>query len=316
MNKKAHSIIRIFLILILLGSGNCRLLRGDRQKFADGASHESLNLNGISRTYWFHAPKKPIGENQKLPLVLVLHGRLGNGKNIMEDSKFNEVSDKEGFFVAYPDGYSRSWADGRGATPADRNKIDDVEFIEKLIGHLSELFPIAQDKIFIVGHSNGGFMTQRMLLEKSKRFRAGVSVSSQISEYVLKNFEPSANVSVAFIAGTDDPTVPYYGGYVRDGGQILSVEESVDRWVGWNSCSKTSKLETRDAKDDQTKLEIYSYDQCKGKTFVRLYKVVGGGHNWPGIERKIPFAGSLGNSTFELNPAEDIWSFFKSTLEP
>ncbi|WP_158586017.1 alpha/beta hydrolase family esterase [Leptospira yasudae] len=313
-NRSIYSKIIIFLIWI--GISDCRLLRGNQMPLKDGSTYENIVINGKTRNYWFHVPKQPIGDRQKLPLILVLHGRLGNGKNILEDSKFNAVSDKEGFFVAYPDGYNRSWADGRGATPADREKIDDVLFLEKLIDHLSELFPIASDRIFIVGHSNGGFMTQRMLIEKSKRFRAGVSVASQISEFVLKNFEPQGNVSVAFINGTDDPTVPYYGGYVRDGGQILGVEDSVNRWLAWNSCSKNPKLETRDAKDDNTKLEIRSYDQCKGKTSVRLYKVIGGGHNWPGIERKIPFIGSLGTPTYELDTAEDIWSFFRSTWEP
>ncbi|AOP32742.1 hypothetical protein A0128_01960 [Leptospira tipperaryensis] len=315
MKHKTNCIFIIFLFFILFVTTQCRLLRNFRSVAQDGSRLEKLNVDGIERTYWIHLPEKKLSTADKLPLVLGLHGRLGNGKNIMEDSKFNLVSDREGFIVVYPDGIDRSWADGRGATPADKQKIDDVRFLEKLIDHISEIYPIAKEKIFIFGHSNGGFMTQRMLIEKTKRFRAGVSVSSQISEFILRNFEPAANVSVAFINGTKDGIVPYYGGYVRDGGEILSVEDSVDRWLQWNSCLKEPEIKKKDDKEDGTSVEIRSYDQCKVKTSVRLYKIIDGGHNWPGVNRKVPFI-KMGTPTYEMDPTEEIWSFFKSKLEP
>ncbi|XDD50550.1 PHB depolymerase family esterase [Leptospira sp. WS92.C1] len=304
-----------FIVTIFLLSSNCGwILRNNLKSFKE-AQLETLDVNEKTRTYLLHVPKAQENHSAKLPLVLVLHGRLGNGEIMMNDSGFNEIADREGFIVVYPNGIQKSWADGRGATPADLEQIDDVQFLEKLIQHLLNLFPIAADRVFIVGHSNGGFMTQRMLVEKSKLFKAGASVSSQLSEFVLRKDQPTEKVSVAFLAGTEDPTVPYYGGYVRDGGEILSVEDSVNRWLQWNSCSKASQTKTRDDKDDATKLEIVSYDTCKEKTSVRLYKIVGGGHNWPGRDRKIPFS-SLGNPTSELNAAEEIWQFFKTKLQP
>lgn len=311
MKIKIYFNFIIFLFFTSHVLTDCRLLRNLKTETKDGSRLEKITVDGIERTYWIHVPEKKNSEAEKIPLVLGLHGRLGSGKNIMEDSKLNRISDREGFIVVYPDGIDRSWADGRGATPADRQKVDDVHFLEKLIDHISESHPIANDKIFIFGHSNGGFMTQRMLIEKTKRFRAGVSVSSQISEFVLRNFEPSANVSVAFINGTKDSTVPYYGGYVRDGGEILSVEDSVNRWLQWNSCPKEPEIKKKDDKEDGTSVEIHSYNRCKGNTSVILYKIIDGGHNWPGINRKVPFI-KMGNPTYELDPAEEIWNFFKS----
>ncbi|MBM9500011.1 prolyl oligopeptidase family serine peptidase [Leptospira sp. 201903071] len=312
---KTHWKFIIFLFFILPILTDCRLLRNLRTETKDGSRLEKITVDGMERTYWIHLPEKKNSATEKLPLVFGLHGRLGSGKNIMEDSKLNRISDREGFIVVYPDGIDRSWADGRGATPADKQKINDVHFLEKLIDHISESHPIAKDKVFIFGHSNGGFMTQRILIERTKLFRAGVSVSSQISEFVLRNFEPSSNISVAFINGTKDFTVPYYGGYVRDGGEILSVEDSVNRWLQWNSCVIQPEIKKKDDMDDGTSVEIYSYNQCKGNTSVRLYKIVDGGHNWPGVNRKVPFI-KMGNPTYELDPAEEIWAFFKSKLEP
>ncbi|RHX91839.1 alpha/beta hydrolase [Leptospira stimsonii] len=314
MKRKTYFISLIFFLSLLSFLTECRLLRYLRTETKDGSRLEKITVDGIERTYWIHLPENKYSGTEKLPLVLGLHGRLGSGRNIMEDSKLNRISDREGFIVVYPDGIDRSWADGRGATPADKQKVDDVHFLEKLIDRISESHPVDKDKIFIFGHSNGGFMTQRMLIEKTKRFRAGVSVSSQISEFILRNFEPSGNVSVAFINGTKDSTVPYYGGYVRDGGEILSVEDSIDRWLQWNSCLKQPEIKKKDEKEDGTSVEIYSYNQCKGKTSVLHYKIVDGGHNWPGVNRKVPFI-KMGTPTYELDPGEEIWTFFKSKLE-
>ena len=46
---------------------------------------------------------------------------------------------------------------------------------------------------------------------------------------------------------------------------------------------------------------------------VRLYKLIGAGHMWPGLSQKIPFI-NLGKETKELNASEEIWNFFKLHL--
>lgn len=311
--RRVLSFILVQILSLFLSSDCGRILKRNSVPIEE-ARRENVTVGDATRTFLIH---NPVDDRNiaKLPLVVILHGRLGNGKIIMEDSGFNSIADREKFIAVYPDGLRRSWADGRGATPSDREKVNDVLFIETLIDHVAEKFSGSKENVFIVGHSNGGFMTQRMLIEKPRRFRAGASVASQISEYVLKNFRPEIPVSVAFFNGTEDPIVPYYGGYVRDGGEILGVEESIRRWLGWNSCKNSAEVKTRDEMNDDTSLEILSYVGCAGGAEVRQYKIVGAGHNWPGKDRKIPFF-TMGKPTRELNTAEEIWSFFKTKLKP
>ena len=51
-------------------------------------------------------------------------------------TEFDAVADVNNLLVAYPDGYDKSWADGRGASPADRHHIDDVGFLVALTSKL------------------------------------------------------------------------------------------------------------------------------------------------------------------------------------
>jgi poly(3-hydroxybutyrate) depolymerase len=53
-------------------------------------------------------------------VVLVLHGGGGDGSGMRRLSGFDAAADRYGFVAVYPDGYRRSWADGCGASAADR----------------------------------------------------------------------------------------------------------------------------------------------------------------------------------------------------
>lgn len=308
MKFRFKSILAIILISII----TCRFTQKKNTIVRDSIL-ENILIDGIKREYFIYMPKNRSQTDEKIPLILMLHGRFGTAKLMMEGYNMNAIADREGFAIAYPDGFSRSWADGRGGTPADKNNINDVKFIESVIQSVTARYPINSERIFITGHSNGGFMTQRMLIEKTNLFKAGLSVTAHISKTILQNSKPQKPISVAFISGTEDPLVPYEGGYVVDGEEVLGAEDSVRRWVEWNGCNPQAEVKKVNEKRDETELEIYSYGNCKENVSVRLYKIIGAGHMWPGIVQQIPFI-NLGRSTEELNTSEEVWIFFRSQL--
>ena len=299
-------------VICLTSFIHCRIMQRINSIPKDGIL-ETILIDGIERKYIVYLPKTKILAEEKIPLLLMLHGRFGTAKLMMEGYNMNAIADRERFAILYPEGFNRSWADGRGGTPADKNNINDVKFIESVIQRVAANYPIDQNHIFITGHSNGGFMTQRMLIEKTNLFKAGISVTAHISKNVLMNSTPSNPISVAFISGTEDPLVPYEGGYVVDGEEVLGAEDSTRRWIEWNQCSKQPIVEKINRQRDETSLEIYSYQECKENVRVRLYKLIGAGHMWPGLSQKIPFI-NLGKETKELNASEEIWNFFKLHL--
>ena len=66
-----------------------------------------------TRTYLFHVPPGLDPAKKPWPLVIALHGRLGDGASQEHLTGLTKLSDSEGFLVVYPDGVDRSWNDGR-----------------------------------------------------------------------------------------------------------------------------------------------------------------------------------------------------------
>ena len=58
------------------------------------------------------------------PLLVVLHGSGGSGAEMAAVSGFDTLASRDGFVVAFPDDVARTWADGRGATPAECTGAD------------------------------------------------------------------------------------------------------------------------------------------------------------------------------------------------
>lgn len=299
--------------ILFLSLNQCGAVQKYRASKLPNLHSMQIEHNGKNRTYHVYSPSK-MNSNMYQALVLVLHGRFGSGIQVMYQTEFNKIADDSYLLIIYPDGYGKSWADGRGGTPADLGGIDDVAFLEKLLQIETRRYKLDPNKVFIMGHSNGGFMTQRMLLERTELFRAGASVVSQISVNLAKKYKPQRPINVLFLNGTEDPLVPYYGGYVSDLGEILSVNESFHKWVEWNGCKNQIQLETFDRDPlDKTKITIMKSESCSNNTKVLSYSIMGGGHNYPGKQDNIPFV-KLGEPTFEIDATKIIWDFFKSTL--
>src|SRR6201996_4933684 len=98
----------------------------------------TFRSGGTDRAYTLHVPPgDPVG------LVLSLHGGGGTGTGQQGLTDFDTVADTHNLLVVYPDGYDKSWADGRGASPADRHHVDDVSFLAGLAAKLQNDYNIA-----------------------------------------------------------------------------------------------------------------------------------------------------------------------------
>lgn len=116
--------------------------------------------------------------NERLPLVLVLHGGGGNAAYAERMTGFTDKARKEGFIVVYPEGTGRqegqllTWNAGHCCGYAMANRVNDVAFIDALIEKLIEDYVVDPRRIYATGMSNGGMMTHRLGIELSNRFAA------------------------------------------------------------------------------------------------------------------------------------------------
>lgn len=271
-------------ICLVFGSLHCRLLREKSPSFW---IEKELIVSGETRSYTIIPPESWDGRPK--PTLIALHGGFGTGKHMAKNNKLVETFQPMGYTCIFPNGVARSWADGRGATSADGRGIDDVTFIIRLVEELTKAGYSDPTRIHLVGHSNGGFMAQRLALEQPKLWKSVTSVSSFVSVSLAKQRKQGPPVSMAIFAGVLDPLVPFSGGYVSGGGEILSAFDSLYIWRDRNECTSEPSVMKRNLSDKNQSIEMYSFAKCKENTNVRLYKMNGIGHKWPGSSTWIPF---------------------------
>src|SRR5262249_61920041 len=98
------------------------------------------------------------------PVVIDLHGRLGAATDEPPLTLSTAKADAEGFVVVYPQawGSPTSWNAGGCCDPAASNNIDDVGFIRALIDELDAKLCVDDRRVYAMGMSNGGYLSQRL----------------------------------------------------------------------------------------------------------------------------------------------------------
>ena len=280
-----------------------------------GPNFQSLGLTyqGRKRYFLLYTPPsyKP---NIPIPVVIGFHGGTTTNVRFARTTNFHKLADDKGFLVVYPNGVDKNWNDGRGTVNQD---IDDVGFVTSLIEELKRLRNVDARRIYVTGISNGAFMVQRLACERSDRIAAFSSIAGTMPTPLRASCNPSKPVSIMMINSPDDPFVPWEGGEAKrgKGGSLVSVLGTVDFWRQRDGC-RASNEETlpESAPGDNTKISVRRYNNCRGNTAVVFYKIVGGGHTWPGgVDQP---AWLVGRTSQELNATKVSWDFFQNHTLP
>ena len=280
-----------------------------------------LTFDGLDRSFELFVPEN-YSPNQTYPLVLILHGGGGRAKGLVRNTRarFNTLANRDEFIAVYPNGFEKSWNDGARdtVTPARKLNIDDVGFINALIIKLEKQLSVKPQQIYACGISNGGFMVQRLAYELSNKIKGIGVVAANLSEVQSQNSFPKHPVPAIFINGTDDPLVPYKGGYVtvfrQKRGKILSVNQTIETWKKIDGCTeKISKTPFSDInkRDNCTAVKTVWENPKNNKLQIVAIKVEGGGHTWPGTNQYLP-RNIVGNTNRDFNGCDEIWNFFQS----
>jgi len=289
--------------------------------FAAGESGY-LIFQGKKREYIVHFPAN---YTKQVPpaLVIILHGGTGNAERMERATKYDQLADDKGFIACYPEAYGGNWNDGREfiQSKASRQNIDDVGFISALIYKLEMQYDLDPGKIYVTGVSNGGTMTYRLACELSDKIAAAAAVIANVPEEVYNKCRPSNKVPIIIMNGTDDPLMPYNGGYVTVGkrtrGKVKSTEDTVNLWVQNNNCDPAAPDKEKIHKDinDEVNTEKITYkSKDNDGAEVVFYKINNGGHTWPGGPQYLPVM-IIGKTSKDVIMEEEIWSFFESHIK-
>ena len=253
----------------------------------------SMESGGVTRTYRLYAPPK-LEANRRLPLVFVLHGAGGSGAKLPDVTHFNEVADKHGFLVVYPEGFEKHWNDLRGIPEwsAQTGNIDDVGFFSALIDRLVAKNRVDPKRVYVTGISNGGLMSHRLGCELSAKVAAIAPVVRTFTVKLAERCKPSRPVPALMFFGTADKLVPFEGGEQKIASisvPVLSARQTADKWAALDGCAPKPAVESTASRPGRRLF----FSSCRQGSEVIAYLLEGAGHNWP------PGA------------AETIWSFFE-----
>lgn len=316
-NPKVIKPILVSLLSIVLVAG-CSASHAEERSLkvtqsSIGEDSGQLNDQGRLRTYYLYTPKS-YNPDRPMPLVLVFHGSNGTGHSIADVTRFNDLAEKKGFIVVYPDGINHNWRIRRGDFSL---KEDDVSFVWALIEHLKQVRNIDSHRIYATGFSKGAILTQDLACELPNQIAAFASVAGALPVPVKPKCQPQAPVSMLMINGTNDQSVHYEGDPKDKKGALVSIPETVDFWRSQDQC--TSPAQAQQLPDpnprDRFKVNISSYSGCRGGSEVTLMSVVDGGHMWPGGASQDESIKQF-NANLGLNASQTIWDFFQRHTLP
>jgi len=253
-----------------------------------------------------------------MPVVIAFHGGGGSPRQMEQLTAFDDVAEREGFVLAYPEAVGSNWNDGRGDTfiLAQREKINDVEFVRRVLEGLFEEHKIDRGRVFATGISNGAAMVHRIAAEASDVIAGIAAVVGGMAPAIAEKFKPEFPVSILIIQGDSDPFVPIGGGTVVAGrgrarGQVPPMKDVLELYVRRNGNTGDPVLTTFAVEpDDGTSVEITKYPDGPGGVKSWCYVVKNGGHAWPG---RPPLAREavIGKVTQQFSATETIWEFFR-----
>ena len=250
--------------------------------------------------------KVPSNYNPKTPtpLVVLLHGYGASG--VVQDIYFGigEVVDRLGFLYAYPDGTVNAegkhfWNANEVCCDFGKSGVDDVAYIDAVISDMRAHYNVDPRRIYLVGHSNGAYMSHRYACDRAGTVAAIVALAGTTPKDSTR-CKPSEPVAVLQVHGDMDDAVPYNGGPA-----VPSAEETTQVWAMKDGCQTTAdrsappmNLESNVPGEETA---VVRYPGCRPGGAAELWTIRMGSHT-PNFIRPLW--------------AEKVWDWFATHPKP
>ena len=298
---KIHKIIPIpfLLLFMLISCGN---------EETGIVEERVIEHEGLERSFLIYVPTN-IKENA--PLVVAIHGYTSSAKTLMGYSGINQVADKEGFLVAYPQGTKDSRDNNFfnvGYEFHSDSKVNDVNFIREIVLNLTKDYKLNSKRVFATGMSNGGDMSYLLACTSSDLFTAVAPVAGVMMKDTLENCNPVKKIPIFEIHGTKDSISKFEGDMNNEDkwGAYYDLPSTIEFWVNKHALNEkeTIQLENKNTEDGTT-ITFERYWSNESQREVWFYIVNDGNHTWPGMTGLFSRTANQ-----DINSAEEIWKFF------
>ena len=241
------------------------------------------------------------------PLLIMLHGYGSSGSEHEAYFHVGARAEERGFLYAYPDGTTdstgaRFWNATDACCDFDRSGVADDAYLAGVITAIQTKLAVDPKRVYLMGHSNGGFMSYRMACVHADQIAAIVSLAGATFAKPA-DCAPSSAVAVLEIHGTADDIILFAGGTIEgigSGKQMASypgAEGTVSDWATYDGCGATPSVANaridvdaglRDA-GSPAEASVTQWTGCKPGGAVELWTIPGGAHD-PTISDTFPNA--------------------------
>ena len=299
--KKVHFTLLIFVAFTCVFWTKSVRLSTNSDKTP--TKRDTITVDSMEREYFVHIPEN-LPKNS--PLVLVFHGYSGSALNTIKTTKFNELADKNGFAVCYPQGLIDQ--NGKAFWQVGYRfhkdfKVDDVKFTKKLVEKLESLYSLSSSNVFITGFSNGGDFCNLLTCKTEGFFKAAAPIISCFMKEFYDSCQEASPIPTLMLNGTADD-ITFWEGDLDDKqgyGPYLPTQAMIDfrlKQIKYNSLTHDT-IRSSDPKE-KTLVSIKKFSNSVSNNRIWMYSYLNGGHGYPDY----------------LKLEEQIWMFFNYYVNP
>lgn len=298
-----------------------------------GWSKGHFSNDAGARDYFLYLPKN-YSASAKVPLMVMLHGCFQDPTSFSKETGMNDVADKYGFAVLYPEQTFQNniWKCWNWFKPENQQHDSaELSIIVGMVGQLKSAIKIDQQKVYVAGLSAGAAMAANLVACHNDVF-AGAGIHSGM-EYAAATSESEAH-QVTGSGSTHDLhqsgiEAAKCSGPKSKMAAIIAIHGKDDNFVNPintdNVVQQFSKMNDilDNAKDDNsqnTRIITTREDQVpngyryttdffggNGKIMIQKVTVFGMKHAWSGAHQAGQYADPKGPDASEM-----IWLFLSN----
>jgi polyhydroxybutyrate depolymerase len=208
------------------------------------ANHKVHTIGPVGRKTQLRIPGGHVA-GTKIPLVVALHGYSDKPGYVANYFGVVQSVHQNGHMLLLPRGTKdpmNKWF--WNATDACCNfwkqPIDDVAYLVGLIDEAIKKYGADPDRVMLIGHSNGGFMSHKMACEVGDRLHTIVNYAGS----TFANFDDcklTGYPNILNVHGTKDAVIQFNGSVIKVANKSIpypSAPQSTLSWALRSGCSK------------------------------------------------------------------------------
>jgi len=265
----------------------------------------AVDVLGGTRSAGLYVPESA-GGSAASPLLLLFHGATQGARGIELMSWLYPIAEEHGIVVAFPQASGDYW--NTPNSPPGYWDVPDIQFVDALIARIDADVGVDLARVYAAGFSNGAIFAEILACLRGTRIAGLAIVGAAMSADISISCPWERPVPTVVLFGDTDPQF-YWDEGIAAGTGMLGGARTAEWLAESNGCDVDPEIiPVAPVGDDGTGVQLWRYGNCAERSAVDFYRILGGGHTWPGSP--INLGAGFGRKTRLVSASETIVDFF------